>query len=96
MRAEWESVLSLELQETKESEARAAAEGRPSLFPYLCLLSEKELVGLLLQVCTPGGGGATAIGWGAVGKAMWKIWVHWPENRGFCLPRSCSEGPGDM
>uniref|UniRef100_A0A4W2DS88 DNA-directed RNA polymerase n=1 Tax=Bos indicus x Bos taurus TaxID=30522 RepID=A0A4W2DS88_BOBOX len=49
LRAEWESVLSLELQETKESEARAAAEGRPSLFPYLCLLSEKELVGLLLQ-----------------------------------------------
>uniref|UniRef100_A0A8C2SC68 DNA-directed RNA polymerase n=1 Tax=Capra hircus TaxID=9925 RepID=A0A8C2SC68_CAPHI len=43
LRAEWESVLSLEL------EARAAAEGRPSLFPYLCLLSEKELVGLLLQ-----------------------------------------------
>ncbi|XP_055285988.1 DNA-directed RNA polymerase, mitochondrial isoform X2 [Moschus berezovskii] len=49
LRTEWESVLSLELQETKESEARAAAEGRPSLFPYLCLLSEKELVGLLLQ-----------------------------------------------
>ncbi|XP_068836751.1 DNA-directed RNA polymerase, mitochondrial isoform X9 [Capricornis sumatraensis] len=49
LRAEWESVLSLELQEMKESEARAAAEGRPSLFPYLCLLSEKELVGLLLQ-----------------------------------------------
>uniref|UniRef100_A0A8C2SA40 DNA-directed RNA polymerase n=1 Tax=Capra hircus TaxID=9925 RepID=A0A8C2SA40_CAPHI len=50
LRAEWESsVLSLELQEIKESEARAAAEGRPSLFPYLCLLSEKELVGLLLQ-----------------------------------------------
>ncbi|OWK11620.1 POLRMT [Cervus elaphus hippelaphus] len=49
LRAEWESVLSLELQKTKESEARAAAEGRLSLFPYLCLLSEKDLVGLLLQ-----------------------------------------------
>ncbi|XP_072804253.1 DNA-directed RNA polymerase, mitochondrial isoform X4 [Vicugna pacos] len=49
LRATWETALYQELQETKASEARAAREGRPSLFPYLCLLSEREFVGLLLQ-----------------------------------------------
>ncbi|XP_020939959.1 DNA-directed RNA polymerase, mitochondrial isoform X1 [Sus scrofa] len=49
LRAQWEKALCRELQETKESEAYAAHEGRSSLFPYLCLLSEKELVEMLLQ-----------------------------------------------
>uniref|UniRef100_A0A8C3VSD5 DNA-directed RNA polymerase n=1 Tax=Catagonus wagneri TaxID=51154 RepID=A0A8C3VSD5_9CETA len=49
LRAQWKTALCRELQETKESEACAAHEGRSSLFPYLCLLSEKELVEMLLQ-----------------------------------------------
>ena len=42
--------LCLALRQTKASEARAAREGRPSIFPYMCLLSEGELAQLLLQV----------------------------------------------
>ncbi|XP_036703374.1 DNA-directed RNA polymerase, mitochondrial isoform X3 [Balaenoptera musculus] len=49
LRTRWRTALYRELQETKESEAHAAREGRLSLFPYLCLLSEKEIVGMLLQ-----------------------------------------------
>ncbi|XP_066889376.1 DNA-directed RNA polymerase, mitochondrial isoform X8 [Kogia breviceps] len=49
LRSRWKTALYQELQETKESEAHAAQEGRLSLFPYLCLLSEKEVVGMLLQ-----------------------------------------------
>ncbi|XP_059950787.1 DNA-directed RNA polymerase, mitochondrial isoform X2 [Mesoplodon densirostris] len=49
LRARWRTALYRELQETKESEAHAAREGRLSLFPYLCLLSEKDVVGMLLQ-----------------------------------------------
>ncbi|XP_059775002.1 DNA-directed RNA polymerase, mitochondrial isoform X2 [Balaenoptera ricei] len=49
LRTRWRTALYRELQETKESEAHAAREGRLSLFPYLCLLSEKEVVGVLLQ-----------------------------------------------
>ncbi|XP_065731270.1 DNA-directed RNA polymerase, mitochondrial isoform X14 [Phocoena phocoena] len=49
LRTRWRTALYRELQETKESEAHAAREGRLSLFPYLCLLSEKEIVRVLLQ-----------------------------------------------
>ncbi|XP_060001884.1 DNA-directed RNA polymerase, mitochondrial isoform X5 [Lagenorhynchus albirostris] len=49
LRTRWRTALYRELQETKESEAHAAREGRLSLFPYLCLLSEKEVVRMLLQ-----------------------------------------------
>lgn len=48
--------------------ARAASEA-PSLFPYLCLLSEKELVGLLLQVCTPGRGQGHCYRLGGCGRS---------------------------
>lgn len=60
LRTRWRTALYRELQETKESEAHAAREGRLSLFPYLCLLSEKEVVRMLLQVRTGPGGGAAA------------------------------------
>lgn len=50
LRVQWETELCRVLRETKASEAHAACEGRPSLFPYLCLLSEGEFARLLLQV----------------------------------------------
>ncbi|XP_074193463.1 DNA-directed RNA polymerase, mitochondrial isoform X2 [Rhinolophus sinicus] len=50
LRVRWEAELCQVLRETKANEAHAAREGRPSLFPYLCLLSEGEFAGLLLQV----------------------------------------------
>eukprot|EP00069_Balaena_mysticetus_P010518 bmy_06635T0 len=68
LRTRWRTALYRELQETKESEAHAAREGRLSLFPYLCLLSEKEIVGMLLQVRTGPGGGA------AVGVPVGSTW----------------------
>ncbi|KAM5230852.1 DNA-directed RNA polymerase, mitochondrial isoform 6-T6 [Hipposideros larvatus] len=49
LRVQWEAELCRVLRETKASEAHAAREGRPSLFPYLCLLSEGEFARLLLQ-----------------------------------------------
>ncbi|XP_045686780.1 DNA-directed RNA polymerase, mitochondrial [Phyllostomus hastatus] len=49
LRTSWETELCLALRQTKASEAHAAREGRPSIFPYLCLLSEGELAQLLLQ-----------------------------------------------
>ncbi|XP_032989759.1 DNA-directed RNA polymerase, mitochondrial isoform X2 [Rhinolophus ferrumequinum] len=49
LRIRWEADLCQVLRETKANEAHAAREGRPSLFPYLCLLSEGEFAGLLLQ-----------------------------------------------
>nr|XP_027808200.1 DNA-directed RNA polymerase, mitochondrial isoform X1 [Marmota flaviventris] len=49
LRAQWEAALRRVLQETKASLAHQAHEGRPSLFPFLCLLSERELVRMLLQ-----------------------------------------------
>ncbi|XP_012584894.1 PREDICTED: DNA-directed RNA polymerase, mitochondrial [Condylura cristata] len=49
LRAQWEEALAQALQVAKVREARAAHEGFPSVFPYLCLLGEQELVQLLLQ-----------------------------------------------
>ncbi|XP_039104024.1 DNA-directed RNA polymerase, mitochondrial isoform X2 [Hyaena hyaena] len=49
LRAVWVEALCAGLQEMKASEARAARAGRPTLFPYLCLLTEEELAQLLLQ-----------------------------------------------
>ncbi|XP_036280950.1 DNA-directed RNA polymerase, mitochondrial isoform X2 [Pipistrellus kuhlii] len=49
LRTRWEEELCLALQQTKDREAQAARKGRPSLFPYLCLLSEGELTQLMLQ-----------------------------------------------
>uniref|UniRef100_A0A8C9P788 DNA-directed RNA polymerase n=1 Tax=Spermophilus dauricus TaxID=99837 RepID=A0A8C9P788_SPEDA len=49
LRAQWEAALRRVLQETKASLAHQAHEGRPSLFPFLCLLSERELV----RICLP-------------------------------------------
>ncbi|XP_054548973.1 DNA-directed RNA polymerase, mitochondrial isoform X2 [Talpa occidentalis] len=49
LRAQWEGTLAQALQAAKVKEARAAHEGFPSVFPYLCLLSEQDMVQLLLQ-----------------------------------------------
>lgn len=56
LRTRWEAELCLALRQTKDREAQAAREGRPSLFPYLCLLSEGELTQLMLQVGSVGMG----------------------------------------
>lgn len=50
LRDQWEADLHRGLQETKARLAREAHKGHPSLYPYLCLLSEGELVQLLMQV----------------------------------------------
>lgn len=47
---QWEAALLRLLQETKASLAQEAHKGRPTLYPFLCLLSEQELVRMLLQV----------------------------------------------
>ncbi|XP_040846382.1 DNA-directed RNA polymerase, mitochondrial isoform X1 [Ochotona curzoniae] len=49
LRDQWEADLHRGLQETKARLAREAHKGHPSLYPYLCLLSEGELVQLLMQ-----------------------------------------------
>eukprot|EP00071_Canis_lupus_P029469 XP_022263026.1 DNA-directed RNA polymerase, mitochondrial isoform X1 [Canis lupus familiaris] len=49
LRTEWAQALCLGLQDMKASEARAARTGRPSLFPFLCVLTEEEMAELLLQ-----------------------------------------------
>ncbi|XP_023368396.1 DNA-directed RNA polymerase, mitochondrial isoform X3 [Otolemur garnettii] len=49
LRMQWETALLRALQETKASQAREAHEGRPTLYPFLCLLSEHEFVQLLMQ-----------------------------------------------
>uniref|UniRef100_A0A2K6EYA5 DNA-directed RNA polymerase n=1 Tax=Propithecus coquereli TaxID=379532 RepID=A0A2K6EYA5_PROCO len=49
LRVQWEAALHRALQETKASLARQAHEGRPTLYPFLCLLSEHEFVRLLTQ-----------------------------------------------
>ncbi|KAG8519208.1 DNA-directed RNA polymerase, mitochondrial, partial [Galemys pyrenaicus] len=55
LRAQWQMALTQALQAAKVREARAAHEGFPSVFPYLCLLSEQDLVQLLLQTLSPHG-----------------------------------------
>lgn len=50
LRAEWVEALCLGLRNLKASEVCAARTGRPSVFPFLCVLPEKELAELLLQV----------------------------------------------
>ncbi|XP_073910569.1 DNA-directed RNA polymerase, mitochondrial isoform X3 [Castor canadensis] len=49
LRVQWEAALLRLLQETKASLAQEAHKGRPTLYPFLCLLSEQELVRMLLQ-----------------------------------------------
>ncbi|XP_045347062.1 DNA-directed RNA polymerase, mitochondrial isoform X3 [Leopardus geoffroyi] len=49
LRTAWVEALCAGLRDVKASEARAARSGRPTLFPYLCLLTERELARLLLQ-----------------------------------------------
>nr|XP_012601324.1 DNA-directed RNA polymerase, mitochondrial [Microcebus murinus] len=49
LRDQWEAALHQALQETKARLARQAHEGRPTLYPFLCLLSEREFVRLLMQ-----------------------------------------------
>ncbi|XP_004378589.1 DNA-directed RNA polymerase, mitochondrial [Trichechus manatus latirostris] len=50
LRDQWEAALCHELQEIKAELARRAREGRPTLYPHLCLLSEQETAQMLLQV----------------------------------------------
>ncbi|XP_076977543.1 DNA-directed RNA polymerase, mitochondrial isoform X2 [Tamandua tetradactyla] len=50
LRARWEAALGRALQDTKAELARVAHRGRPTLYPYLCLLSERDFVQLLMQV----------------------------------------------
>ncbi|KAM4887990.1 DNA-directed RNA polymerase, mitochondrial isoform 2-T2 [Thomomys bottae] len=49
LRAQWEAALYRTLQETKARTAQEAHLGQPSLYPFLCLLSEKDLVGILMK-----------------------------------------------
>ncbi|XP_060037415.1 DNA-directed RNA polymerase, mitochondrial [Erinaceus europaeus] len=49
LRQQWEEALLQGLREAKVVQAQMASEGNPSVYPHLCLLSEDELVQLLLQ-----------------------------------------------
>ncbi|XP_028714374.1 DNA-directed RNA polymerase, mitochondrial isoform X2 [Peromyscus leucopus] len=50
LREQWERELLRVLQQTKATMACQAHEGQPTLYPFLCLLSEEEFVGMLMQV----------------------------------------------
>ncbi|XP_050995812.1 DNA-directed RNA polymerase, mitochondrial [Acomys russatus] len=50
LRALWQAELLRVLQRTKATMACQAHEGQPTLYPFLCLLSEGELVSMLMQV----------------------------------------------
>uniref|UniRef100_A0A2K6TCW0 DNA-directed RNA polymerase n=1 Tax=Saimiri boliviensis boliviensis TaxID=39432 RepID=A0A2K6TCW0_SAIBB len=49
LRLQWEKALLEALRETKDRLEREAYKGLPSMFPFLCLLDEQEMVGMLLQ-----------------------------------------------
>ncbi|KAK2507039.1 hypothetical protein MC885_017042 [Smutsia gigantea] len=84
LRVQWQETLCQVLQEARANEARAAYECRPSVYPFLCLLSDKEWAQLMLQVgagslglagcCRQegagpgGGGGAWGCRWGPDGS----------------------------
>nr|XP_055103596.1 DNA-directed RNA polymerase, mitochondrial-like isoform X15 [Symphalangus syndactylus] len=50
LRDQWEKALCRALKETKNRLEREVHEGRFSLYPFLCLLDEREVVRMLLQV----------------------------------------------
>nr|XP_054329544.1 DNA-directed RNA polymerase, mitochondrial isoform X2 [Pongo pygmaeus] len=50
LRDQWEKALCRALRDTKNRLERAVYEGRFSLYPFLCLLDEREVVRMLLQV----------------------------------------------
>ncbi|NP_001394723.1 DNA-directed RNA polymerase, mitochondrial isoform 4 precursor [Mus musculus] len=50
LREQWEVELLRVLRETKATMGRQAYEGQPTLYPFLCLLSEGEFVSILMQV----------------------------------------------
>ncbi|XP_052603218.1 DNA-directed RNA polymerase, mitochondrial isoform X3 [Peromyscus californicus insignis] len=50
LREQWERELLRVLQQTKATMACQAHEGQPTLYPFLCLLSEEEFVSMLMQV----------------------------------------------
>lgn len=50
LRAQWEVELLRVLRETKATLGRQAYDGQPTLYPFLCLLSEAEFVSTLMQV----------------------------------------------
>ncbi|XP_054980950.1 DNA-directed RNA polymerase, mitochondrial isoform X2 [Sorex araneus] len=49
LRAQWEEELLDALREAKDNHTRLARQGHPSLLPYLSLISERDIVRLLLQ-----------------------------------------------
>lgn len=59
LRTTWEAELRSQLQATKARLAQVTRHGRPTLYPFLCVLPEDELVQMLLQVapCSPAGAG---------------------------------------
>ncbi|XP_059107892.1 DNA-directed RNA polymerase, mitochondrial isoform X2 [Peromyscus eremicus] len=50
LREQWQRELLRVLQQTKATMACQAHEGQPTLYPFLCLLSEEEFVSMLMQV----------------------------------------------
>ncbi|CAH6779348.1 Polrmt [Phodopus roborovskii] len=50
LQGQWEVELLQVLQRTKATMAYQAREGQPTLYPFLCLLSEGEFVSMLMQV----------------------------------------------
>ncbi|CAO2641574.1 DNA-directed RNA polymerase, mitochondrial [Lemmus lemmus] len=50
LQGQWEAQLLRVLRQTKTTMAYQAREGQPTLYPFLCLLSEEEFVSILMQV----------------------------------------------
>lgn len=55
LQGQWEVELLRVLRHTKATMAYQAREGQPTLYPFLCLLSEEEFVSMLMQVGWGGG-----------------------------------------
>lgn len=79
LRRQWEVELLRVLQQTKAITAYQAHEGQPSLYPFLCLLSEEEFVSLLMQV---------GQGWRLLGVGQMAAFRQ-PQLGFLSLPRFC-------
>lgn len=84
LQGQWEAELLRVLRQTKATMACQAQEGQPTLYPFLCLLSEGEFVSMLLQV---GQGWTPGRGTGGRVQAAAASTLVAPRFCGFCQHR---------
>lgn len=79
LRLKWEVELLRVLRETKAMMGSQAYEGQPTLYPFLCLLSEGEFVSIMMQVGRV---------WRLPGTGLWAVFRQ--SQLGLLLhPRLC-------